>query len=100
MATPSTIPTELQPPPLQSTALAANDADLERWRRACSELSEERDRLSAELAQARAERDQFRRALIAAYADDIPDFTKEELMATLDAKPTIEDLIEELKRGA
>jgi hypothetical protein len=76
-------------------------AEAKMWELRCAELSEERDRLRAELTQTRAQRDQYLKSLYymlrKSYAP--PNFTREEVFAHLDDKPTFEEIVAELERG-
>lgn len=82
-----------------SPAQAADENELARWRELCRELIEQREHLRQELVEVKAERDQLRKALIAPFAAKEINFTKEEVMASLDARPTIDEVIDELDRA-
>jgi hypothetical protein len=67
-----------------------SEVEVQRWQQLCTELMAERERLRADFAKVKAERDQYLRGLYALTAEDIP-FTREEVFASL------EDLIKELE---
>ena len=75
-------------------------AQCKKWERQCAELSEERDRLLAELAKTKSERDAYLKEVYFHFRKEAPapSFTKEEVFAHLDDKPTIHDLIAELEQ--
>ena len=87
--------TRFQQPP----AAKVDEKELARWKELCRAAIEERDRLRTELTEVTKERDCYRKSLIAELAkEDIP-FTKEEIMACRGQHPTMDELIEELRRG-
>ncbi|MBI3823790.1 MAG: hypothetical protein HY289_14060 [Planctomycetes bacterium] len=86
-----------------STAIETNGmpdlaAECKKWEKQCAELVEERDNLRAELGKVRSERDQYLKSLYFYIRKEAPPltFTKEEVFAHLDDKPTFQELIDEL----
>ena len=77
-----------------------NKNDAQSWQRRCEELIEERDRLKQDLAKTQAERDAYLKTVYHYMCKDYvpPSFTKEEVFAHLDDKPTFEEVIAELER--
>jgi hypothetical protein len=70
------------------------------WERLCGELLQEREQLRQELAETRAERETYLKAVYYYLRKEAsaPTFTKEEVFAHLDDKPTFAELIAELER--
>lgn len=97
--TPPTVAAEFEARFQQPPVASPHDQEMARWQQMCKELIEERERLRAELAQTKSERDEFRRALIAPFAAKEVPFAKEEALASLDERPTLHELIEELDRA-
>jgi uncharacterized coiled-coil DUF342 family protein len=64
----------------------------------CAELIEERDRLRAELAKVKSERDSYLKTVYYYLRKEAPPltFTKEEVFAHLDDKPNVLDVIAEM----
>jgi hypothetical protein len=75
-------------------------AECRKWESRCAELTEERDRMRAELAKLQAERDQYLKTVYYFVSKDYtpPDFTKEEALALAETEPTFAELIAELER--
>jgi hypothetical protein len=80
----------------------SDPADLKTLERVCQELRDERDRLKAENESLRAERDKYRRSLLAtlpvATEEEFPWKSLDELLAECDKQSTFEELIAELER--
>jgi hypothetical protein len=75
-------------------------AECRKWASLCEELLAEREKLRAELAKAQALTEMYGNALLQQFAEDYePTFTKEEALACLDVKPTIEEIIAELENA-
>jgi hypothetical protein len=66
------------------------------WERICRALTEERDRLRAELEALRAERDQYRQAVFALTRETFT-FDKQVLLTPDPTRPTLEQVIDELE---
>lgn len=76
----------------------ATSANVNPWEKECQTLRQECERLSRELAELKKEKDWYERALKSRLPVKQFDYTKEELFACLDMKPTLWEIIEELKR--
>src|SRR5882724_5908348 len=68
------------------------------WERLYQESQAECERLRLELAETRKQRKECMDALCAMLPPPDLDYTKEELFACLDMKPTLQEVIEELER--
>ncbi len=66
-----------------------------------AELTAERDRLLAELAKTQSERDVYLKTVYSYLRKDapVPTFTKAEVFAHLDDKPTFEELVAEITQS-
>jgi hypothetical protein len=87
-----------------SIATQANGAKIEETTSApatIAELIAERDRLRAELAQTQTERDSYLKTVYYYLRKEapIPTFTKEEVFAHIDDKPTFEDVVAEITKS-
>ena len=73
-------------------------AECKKWEQRCAAAIAESDRLRAELAKTQQERDAYKKTVYHFMCKDYvpPAFTKEEVLAHLDDKPTFHDLIAEL----
>ena len=69
-----------------------------RFEEECQILRQECERLSKELAEVKKENDWCLRALKACLPIKHFDYTKEELFACLDERPTLGEIVDELKR--
>ena len=87
--------TEMQPAPTVDF-----QAECKKWETRCADAIAERDRLRAELTKTQQERDAYLKTVYHLMCKDYvpPEFTKEEVLAHLDDKPTFHDLIVELQR--
>src|SRR4051794_16177457 len=75
------------------------EAEREKLIALCNELLADRERLRAELAAARAERDDFRQGILVLTRKEFP-FSKEELLAQVSRGPSLRELVNELKKDA
>lgn len=77
------------------------EAAAKRWEQVCKELTAERDRLRAEVAQIRTERDQYLRSLYALIPSKFT-FDQQELVALEQNGLTLDQILEDFKalRGA
>ncbi len=76
-------------------------ADCKKWESLCADLIAEREKLRKELARSQGERDQYLKSLYAFLRKEWspPNFTREEVFAHLDDRPSIHEVIAELERG-
>jgi hypothetical protein len=86
---------------IETNGAAEVSAESKAWEERCAELTQERDQLREDLAKAQSERDSYLKSLYYFLRKDAPppDFTKEELFAHADDKPSIHDVIAELEKG-
>jgi hypothetical protein len=76
-------------------------SECEKWERLCAALLEERARLQAELAAAKAENEANLKALRALLCKDFKfDLTKDEVYAQVDKGMSLEQLVAELEAEA
>ena len=87
-----------------STAMETNGtsdlaAECKKWEQRCAQMIEERERLRAELAKTQAECDLYRKSLFHQLCKDYspPNVTREEVLARLDAEPSIQEIIAEFE---
>jgi hypothetical protein len=72
--------------------------DCKNWEKLCGELIAERERLRSELAQMRREYEACQKSLFQLICKDYkPDYDREVAFAHIDDKPTVEELIAELR---
>jgi hypothetical protein len=86
--------------PMPASAPRDSNLDIGELQRRCEELIHERDGLKAALAKTQTERDGYLKTVYHFMCKDYvpPPFTKEEVFAHLDDKPSFEELIVELER--
>jgi hypothetical protein len=68
------------------------------WERFCKELLAERERLRAELAEIKIERDLYRKALQTTLPVEEVAFTKEDILAQRGRQPSLYKLINDLEK--
>lgn len=75
-------------------------AQCKQWEKLCAQLLAEKEKLREELAQIRWEYDACRQTLFHLKCKDYkPDFDEAVGFAHLDDKPTVQEIIEELKKS-
>ena len=93
---PSWLPSEFEGRFQSTSGSGAVKKELARWQELCRELLAERERMRAELAQVREERDQYIQRVYYLIREDVP-FTREEVFASLGKSPSIEDWIKKFR---
>src|SRR5437016_3294997 len=73
-------------------------ASQQRWERLYRQISEERDRLQAEVETLREERDLYRKSLSAVMREEFT-FDKQTLLTRDPSRPTLEQLLKELEQA-
>ena len=98
---PNSIETPLSTSEMQAPTPAVDLAgECKKWEQRCAEVIEERDRLRAELAKTQQERDAYLKTVYYYIRKEAPapTFTREEVFAHLDDKPTFEELVAEIEQ--
>ncbi len=85
---------------IQTNGDADLAADCRKWQARSAELLEERNRLAAELAQVRSERDSYLKTVHHFMRKELPapTYTKEELLACVGQDQPLAEFIADLKR--
>lgn len=98
IALPPTVTAEFEARFQQPPAAKIDEKELTRWQEMCRDVIEERDRLRAELEATKAERDDYRKALLKRFAQEDFSFTREEVTASRGQRPTLDEFLDELER--
>ena len=75
-------------------------AECKKWEKQCADLTNEREHLEAELAKVKAERDSYLKTVYYYLRKEAtpPDFTREEVFAHINDRPTFEEVVAEMER--
>ena len=86
--------------PIETNGTPELAVECQKWEKQCAELLAERERMCAELAKVKSERDSYLKTVYHFMCKDYtpPDLTKEQIFALVRDEPTFEETIAELKR--